>query len=351
MGGNIVYSRTLPRPSGVISDGDTVVRTGPSATLPNVEWLGGLGGFVVSQPLNSEFMATSPSGWTLLPPSTSQRPTFNNEQTLNRPQCVIFDTRNTTEYKQTLFYDTGASGYSSMYTSKFIYLDHLTLTSGYLQWKMMRWTRTETVVDGDGGYMSNRPNSVSFFSYFNSAGQTTKYFDVGGAQNLPGRGAWYRYETWMSMNSSPGVADGTWRVKVSNPSTGATVVDNSYTDIAWNGSSDSGQLRYLVLQNYYGNADVGLPTGAGNGNAFGVSWWDDIYISWTTSGGGAQVRSELINASTYAASTVRTTNQINSIVGTSWSDKLNKGRHTQTDLSGLWLAQFNSSGTETITTV
>jgi hypothetical protein len=198
----------------------------------------------------------------------------------------VFDTRGTTEYKQTLFYDTGSAGYSNLYTNALIYLDHATLQPGsYLQWKIMRWYKVADVLDHinglSGSYMSNAMGSghVGVITGWNTdQGQYVYWFAPDQSRtNLPGRGAWYRYETWVRLNSSPGTADGRFRVKVTNPVTGAVVTDNVIPNAILNGRGDSGNYRYLVLQNYFGNAQDGGYTQAANGEA--VAWWDDVYIS------------------------------------------------------------------------
>src|SRR5262249_19317545 len=120
-------------------------------------------------------------------------------------------------------------------------------------------------------------------TYCDSGGgnvQTTHWFDQDGLTVLPGRGAYYRYETWLRLNSSPGVADGYFRVRVTDPSTGAVVADNVLPDIVFNGTADTGNFRWLVLQNYFGNATNGGYDQPDNANA--VAWWDDIYISYGT---------------------------------------------------------------------
>lgn len=338
---------------GSISDGASVSVTGPSATLPSQEWLGGLNGFVDGNTAGEEFMNDARAGWSLLAPSTSKRPTFSTEQILNRTKSVMFDTRNSTEYKQTLFFDTGASGYVSMYTSAYIYLTHEDILTGqYLQWKMIRWYNAADVQDGTNGnsfrgyYLTQqiRPTGTDndlLFTGFQNAGsvgspnivQATKYPTPG----FPKKDAWYRYETWLVKNSSPGTADGYFRAKCTNASTGATVTDNSYSDIILNGNADDGNFRYLVLQNYFGNAQDG-GFGSSHDNLYACAWWDDIYVAWDTSTRSTPPRVELVDNATYASATVRLNCKVNSIVGTTWNIEVNKGR--MADLTGKYWAFF-----------
>lgn len=334
----IVLVRRAAAVSSGTADGDTIVRTGPAATKPSVEWLGGLDGVVDSMSSGDRFDQLGRTGWALETPSTSRWPTCSVEQAWSRGKSIIHDTRGGSEYKQSLYFDTGASGYGCMYTSHDIYFDHDTLTSGYMQWKMMRWTRMQTVVDGDGSYIANRPNSVGFLNTFNSAGIDTKWFDAGSPyEDLPTDTGWYRYETWTRLNSTPGTTDGYFRVKVTRRTDGVVVTDNAYTDIRQNGASDSGNYRYHCLQNYFGNADVG-----DGGNAHGRAWWDDHYVSWTTAKTGENVRAELCDSSTYSNGIIC---EVVSIVGTDWSVKLN-GAGT-----GKYLALFGTNETPTMVAV
>ena len=208
------------------------------------------------------------ANWSMMTPSTATYPHVTTERGWSGGKSIAFDTRGTTEYKQTLFYDTGSSGFNFLYTNALIYLDHIDLLSGsYLQWKMMRWYKVPDVLDHaqglSGAYMSNRVASSSFFTGFNASTQFTNWF----SGNLPGRRSWYRYETWLRMNSSPGTGNGTFRVKVTNPTTGAVVADNTYNNVMFNASGDSGNFRYLVIQNYYGNASDGGYNQAANAQA------------------------------------------------------------------------------------
>lgn len=278
--------------------------------------------------------------WSLLTPSTQMYPHVTTERGWSNGKSIAFDTRGTTEYKQTLFYDTGSGGFNMLYTNALIYLDHNTLLSGsYLQWKMMRWYKIADVVDHgqnlSGSYMSNRLNSTSFFSTFNSSGQFTNWFDTAPtSMNLPGRGAWYRYETWVRMNSAPGTGNGLFRVRVTNPATGAVVTDNRVTNVMYNASGDTGNLRWLVLQNYFGNASDGGY--AQDFNAQAVSFWDDLYISQS------EARVEICDQATYSAC-------VNKEIQypTSWADgsitvRLNKGNKSAV---GTFLYVVDSTGT------
>jgi len=323
--------------SGTAANDQTVTITGTGFGTDNLRqtWFGGTTGFVDSRADGTRIDQMSIPGLSLLQPSTATYPHVSTERSWSNGHSIAFDVRNTTEYKQTLFLDTGSSGYNYLYTNALIYFTHDNLASGsYLQWKMMRWTRTATVVDGDGGYMANRPNALAFFTNFNSNGQTTFWFNAAGTRDLPGRGAWYRYETWTQLNSSPGTANGQFRVRVTNPTTGAVVVDNNFTNVMYNGPSNSGNFRYYVLQNYFGNAG---DSGSGQpDNANAAAWWDDIYVSQS------QARVEICTSPTYSGCTSREIQPASSWADGSVTVKLNKGN--MATMGSTYLYVTNSRG-------
>lgn len=238
--------------------------------------------------------------WSALQSSTGRYPYISSEQTWSRNRSYAFDVRASTgtagEYKQTLFLDTGAVGYTRMYTNCLIYLtyDNL-LTGSYLQWKMMRWYNNADVLDGGngnnmrGGYLTQqiRPGATAsdtLFTGFQNAGtvgspnvnQWVFY-----PQTLPKKGAWYRYETWMRQNTTPGTANGFFRLKCTDPTSNTAIADTSISNIIWNGAANDCLFRYLVLQNYFGNATDPAHPGdppfaqADNGNA--CAWYGSIY--------------------------------------------------------------------------
>jgi hypothetical protein len=316
--------------SGSVASDQNVVITGTGFGTAGQKqyWFGGATGLVDSLASGARIDQQNILGLSLLTPSTATYPHVSTERSWSNGKSLVFDVRNTTEYKQTLFFDMGASGYTTLYTNALIYLNHDTLASGsYLQWKMMRWTKTQTVVDGDGAYMSNRPNTTSFFTYFNAP---AAYWFEGSYRNLPGRGGWYRYETWIQLNSA-GASDGSFRVKVTNPTSGAVVVDNDIRNIPFNQSSN---LRWLVLQNYFGNAG---DSGSGQrDNANAVAWWDDIFISTS------QARVEVCAEATWAACVNREVQPVSSWSDNSISLKINRG--ALANLGNAYVYVTNSRG-------
>lgn len=302
--------------------------------------MGGSTGFIDSLPNGARIDQQGRAGWSLMTPSTATYPHVSTERSWSGGKSIAFDTRGTTEYKQTLFYDTGSAGYQTLYTNALIYLDHDNLLPGsYLQWKIMRWYKVADVMDHaenlSGAYMSNPMGSgmVGVFTGWNTdQGHFVNWFTSG--SNLPYKGAWYRYETWVKMNSAPGVADGLFRVKVTNPVNGTVVANNVISNVVWNGRGDTGNLRYLIIQNYFGNATDGGYSQAANGNA--VAWWDDIYVSQS------EARVELCNAATWAQCTNREIQPASSWANGSITVKLNKG--AQASVADAYLYVTDPSG-------
>lgn len=267
---------------GAITDNAPFILTGSgfgTRTGVNTEFLAGLNGVVPSMTTSARFSSLARPGWSWLGSLTT--PTCSTERYWARGKSLICDMRSSAEYQKTLFYDTG--GGSRIFFSGLMYLDHDSLTSGwYLQWKVLRFTQTESVVDATGNphaYLSNRPGSGSFFSWFNSTGQHTVFFgDAPYSTELPGKGSWQRYRVWVKKNSAPGVADGYFRVETRNALTNAVTcnVEKTNCDFLGAGDSSGNTFRYVCLQNFFGNASDG---GHNPDNANATAWWAETYIA------------------------------------------------------------------------
>jgi hypothetical protein len=319
--------------TGTVGDDEIVTLSGSGfgENALEQEWLGGASGFIDSLADGARFDQQNRPGWSLLTPSTATYPHVSTELAWSRGKSVAFDVRGTTEYKQSLFYDTGSAGYAELYTNALIHLDHDELLPGsYLQWKMMRWTHTETVVDGDGGYMSNRLGSTAVFTTFAPSGQAAFWFESQfAAQNLPGKGAWYRYECWVRPNASY------FRVRVTDPTTGAVVADNVRADMPYDTTTPH---RFWALQNYFGNATDGGYNQADNGNA--VAFWDDIYASKT------EARVEICAESTYTACQNREVQPASAWTDGSIEVRLNQGALSTLSHAYLYVTDANGDVNE-----
>ncbi len=339
MGGNIVYSRTLPRPSGIV-DGSTVSVTGPSASVPSYEWLGGLNGVIQSGTPGAVFSRTN---WIPLSGyGTQPNWYYSTARSLSRSQSLLASNQTPTVGGgiKTYSYDNGASGASEEYFSCNYYLD--TGVASQMQWKIRRFMPTEDTTDGTvpswytARWVSGPGSFVNRWATGSSSSDS-----IGTEYPI---NAWFRFESWTVVSSPVGTANGSIRVKCTNLSTGATVFDFTESSIITRGSGDP-VYRYTVMQNYLGNE---TPTNT----PLSVNM-EDVYISTVSSGSGAFVRAELCNNSVYSSATVTRVCQVSSIVGTTWNVVLN-GPYSafgQTTLSGLYLALFPSSGSPTMVVV
>lgn len=338
-------------------DGDTISRTGPASTLPTtIEWLGGLGGVIDSGTNGVHFTRTN---WSQLYASLSDW-NWSTSRTLSRSKSLLFDAQATGDGRGTYFFDHGASGISEEYFSCNYYWEvpsAIISGGGGLQWKIRRGHFDVDVVDAqDPSWYtsSNRGGVALFLAVFNQDATHTPdtivpgyHFLAGGPR--PPENTWMRVETWTKVNSPAGTANGTWRLKITNLSTGATVCDETFTGLNFVGNSPAvSNLRYCVMQNFLGNSTIGGPD---HGDA--KIWMDDVYIASVASGSNAFVHAELCNNSVYASSTIRRACKVNSIAGTDWSVTLNGPLSVfgVSDLTGLYLALFDSSNTPTMRAV
>jgi hypothetical protein len=325
--------------SGTVADNQeiTISGTGFGTNSLRQEFLGG--SKIDSLANNTRIDQQGWANWSAMLPSTSTYPHVSTERGWSNGKSIAFDTRGTTEYKQTLFYDTGSAGFTTLYTNAVIYVDHMDLIAGsYLQWKMMRWYKVPDVLDHaqglSGAYLSNRLLASGVFTGFNSADQFVYWLDSqSGRTNLPGRRTWYRYETWLRMNSAPGTGNGAFRVRITNPATGQIVADNNISNVMFNASGDSGNFRYFVVQNYFGNASDGGYSQAGNGQA--VAFWDDLYISQS------EARVEVCDQATYSSCVNKEIQLPVSWANDRLTVRLNKGNKSQV---GAYLYIVDSTG-------
>lgn len=150
------------------------------------------------------------------------------------------------------------------------------------QWKMLRLSGNNTVVDG--------AQELVLFNWLNSASQLVIDPGTGNDQTFyPGSslytiqgGTWYRQELIVTA-SSAGSTNGS--ATLNRYGGGAF---NTYTTSAIKTHVNGGDTyRYVLFQNYMGNGLSGSPT----------VWLDDIYIANTPA------RVEVCNTSTWAART------------------------------------------------
>lgn len=331
MGVLVLRSSAVP---ATVADGATITRTGPSASLPTtVEFLGGSGGIIESGTNGVHFTR---SGWSQLFASLSDWQ-YSTANPLSRTKTLRFDTAVTGDGRGTYFFDHGTSGVSEEYTSCNYYCDRGSATQ--MQWKVKRLMPNEDTTDATlpSWYVAAWYNGPgSFINHWSTGQSATDYL----TSDIP-TNTWVRVETWTVISNPAGTANGSIRVKVTNLSTGSTILDNTLSSIITRGSGDP-VSRYHTMQNYLGNESPG-------GTRIFIDM-EDIYISSVSSGSNAFVRAELCNNSVYANATVKRLCKVNSITGTDWNVTLNgpSAVFGTSNLSGLYLALHPASGTPTM---
>lgn len=185
----------------------------------------------------------------------------------------------------------------------------------------------------------------AFVNVYDQDPTITRYWGTNpfGGENVYHENENFRLETWFISNSNTSTANGTFKVKVTRLSDGVVRASSIFTNILYRGPlADNGPDRYSVLQNFLGNAaNYGYPNDYGDAK---VSM-DDIYIASTTTGTNAFVRAELVNNATYASATKHAICEVISIVGTTWSVKVNcpSAIFGSSNAAGLYLALFDNN--------
>lgn len=336
--GDSATATYVPVGGGSLADGATVVVTGPSATLPSSEWLGGKDGVIESGTPDTLF---SRSGWSDGFPNNISDWYYSTARTLNRSRALLFDSTIVADGRGTKSFDYGSSGITQEYRSC-NYFWEVPAEQGDMQWKIWRGGVDLDMTDHiDPSWRwttmrSGITNSLTVYDQDTggSEGSGLHYFPDGSVEP---DGIWIRCECWVTVNSPLGTANGTFRARVTRVSDNEEITDTTITGLNFRGNSPAaGHLRYAHWQNYFGNGgDIE------HGNA--KMHMDDIYMSRVASGTGAFVRAELVNNAVYASATAAPVIcEVLSIEGTTWSVKLN-GAGT-----GKWLALFNASNVPTM---
>ena len=194
-----------------------------------------------------------------------------------------------------------------------------TTWAGSGQYKVIRFSPTETIVDA--------PGQQDVFFYHNNSGGTTFGIDGGPYALYPTfspatpQSTWSRMDVDMATSSS-----GAGTVTLTKYTPGSplqTISTSKYT------SQGSSNLAYVVWQNYFGTDGAGTMTA-------GVVWLEDLFIQH-----GSPARVELCDSSTWAS---RKTCFIQPPTswGSSVSVTLNKG--TFASGSTAYLYAIDSSG-------
>ena len=323
---------------GALTDGVSVNVTGPAETRPTtVEWFGDSDGIIESGSNGATF---SRSGWTQAFSSEGEWK-YSTTGANSRTKVLLVDyvaNGSASNGRGTYYFDYGVGGYTDNYRSGHFYWD---VPGSVPQWKIWRWAQTQNVTDltDPSAYCAQVAGSGDLFlNIYNQHSPTTNYMSASPSTQFL-QNAWMRVESWFRCNSPAGTANGTHRFRVTNLSTGATVVDSSLSSILFRGNSpDPGGFRNAVWQHYNGNA--GTPD---HGNA-------KIRMEEVMEQNG-WVRAELVNNATYASATKRSLCKVNSIVGTTWNIKPNKGAYAISDYTHWALFGASSSSVPTMVAV
>lgn len=343
--------RTFPTAAQEFAHGSTAIATGPSVSLPSVEWLGGLSGVIDSGTVDADF---SRSAWTKSFTDIS-RMTYDDDEPIS-PGAKSLKASNWypngssgQDGRKTWYCDGGVSGFGQNYYSCNYLVSTGTGWSGAdpdFQWKIIRTSATANEQDAQPGssYTAVWRNGQAFYNDFNTGSAGTHWLTDYSPFDF-----WVRVEIWETVNDPVDTPNGDWRIRVTRISDGSIVRDQSFSNTMKRTGAD-GVVRYLILQNYLGNLDYN-----GNGTTYPddpadvhelVVRMHDLYWSRVTGTSGAYVRGELCNNATYSSSTKNAICEILSVGGTTWTVKLNKGAYSMDDYTHL--ALFNASNTPTM---
>lgn len=154
--------------------------------------------------------------------------------------------------------------------------------TGNGQYKMLRLSPTDTIVD--------MPGQQAVYFFHNNSGSTTFGCDgeTLGNQNYPGfspatpQGTWSRIDVDMTTSSS-----GTGTINLSKYTPGSALQTMSITSVST--TTDSYPWNYVVWQNYFGTDSIGTMTA-------GDVWLEDLFIQH-----GSAARVELCDSATWSS--------------------------------------------------
>jgi len=278
--------------SGVADGSPYVVNAGAGehfgTVFGTIEYWGGAGGFIDTGTVGNTVLSAGRPNWVLC---ANYSPRFSNARTYSRSRSVRFNPNdnpvlgNDSQGTFGIALDT-QSPISEIYTSAVEYWDKpANITQ--LQWKVYRWGYIADVNDGavPNCYLSNWYAGPGDF--FSILGSTFSYLN----NQLNEPGMWVRIETFRKMSTGTGVADGVFRVRITNANTGAVITDETLTGRIDYPTGQNNRYRYFMVQHYLGNASPN-PGQKDHGDA--TIDLDDLYISHTHGGNsGAYARVEV----------------------------------------------------------
>lgn len=297
----LIVSKALAAPSvssvsGTISDGQTVTVSGSSFSsnsavgTSKLEFIGGAGGPIESGTVGAPLVrANWDADWAVNDSLASDSKHFATDQYHSGAKSLKTTVLPATKWNGAMSYRLPTAS-SSLFFSHWVRHD-TGVTDG--QWKMLRLSLTNTVVDGQAIVFSTWPGVQSYAT--DTIASRTLWVPESSYPAMDNK--WYRMDYWINGSA---ITTTRWQpggAKVTAATTG-------WTSRNW---------AYLVWQDYVGNSQT-KDTTATN------IWHDDVFVQADT-----QARIEVCDASTWANS-----KQCEIQYPTSWSNtsaniKFNKG--------------------------
>lgn len=309
---------------GALSNGDSVdiTGTGFGTRSPTVEAYSRAD--LASVADNAEVPAVALNGWRSETADTIGAVTKVNTENRVTGERVFQSTivAPSIPYEETLYFDTGAAidPGTKIFVSAWAKLDPLSpaTSSSYGQWKWLRLSNTESIVDHNGEMVFfNWHDSNQHSVHLASEQYTDSTIYAGTGNNSHKFDDTYRRMDVLVETSSYGVADGKYDTIGWYPGGGTAKAalggsSNNYSTpdniLLYDGSSD--RWRHIIFQNYIGNSQIPTPDSTDLGETGGDTYMSDIVIYV-----GTWKRVELTDNATYANSGISEVQEI-----TSWSD-------------------------------
>jgi hypothetical protein len=320
---------------GSLVDGGTYVANssglGTTVSASNVEWIGGVNGYVETLGNGANFSDNLPSAsWHQV---GNVDTVVSNGDTLSGTVSLYnnFDSVNNWQFGST--FDSGA-GQKSMYIrAAYKFLNPNNQTMG--QVKLFRFNGSDAIEDlnsyfyftryynGSGNYMPYTAGNVFFTS---EGGGTSGNFVI--------QDVWIVAEMLLTPDSTPNAGDGSIQWRHYRADTGAITTFGTITGATvWTTTTSANPFRFFVFQcGFYNEFN----------NPMSLYIDRDMYFAWNTSSNACPKYVLLGNASTFAACTVFSICKWSAWADTQVTFTINKGQHSS--LSGLYIYFMSAPG-------
>lgn len=342
-----VASRPILRPKyagggGALVDGGTYVANssglGTTVSSSNVEWIGGVNGYVETLGNGANFSSNLPSAsWSQVGATST---VVSNGDTLSGTVSLYnnFNSINNWQFGST--FDSGAGQKALYIRAAYKFLNPDSQPMG--QVKLFRFNGSNAIED---------LNSFLYFTrYYNGAGSYISYISSGLISPSEGGGTtgnfvekdlWVVAEMLLKPDSTAGAGDGSIQWRHYRADTGALLTDGTVSGRTfWSSGNSANPFRYFVFQcGFYNEWN----------NPLSIYIDRDLYFAWNTSSSACPKYVLLGNASTFGSCTIFSICKWSSWADTQVTFTINKGQHSS--LSGLYIyfmqgpgSPINSSG-------